>query len=41
MSVWVVVGGQYGSEGKGKISAFIALAGCRCHAASRRNEADV
>jgi adenylosuccinate synthase len=25
VSVWVVVGGQYGSEGKGKISAFIAL----------------
>ena len=25
MSVWVVVGGQYGSEGKGKISAFITL----------------
>ncbi len=25
MSVWVVVGGQYGSEGKGKISAFIVL----------------
>ncbi len=25
MSVWVVVGGQYGSEGKGKIAAFIAL----------------
>src|SRR5580704_5951502 len=24
MSLWVVVGGQYGSEGKGKISAFIA-----------------
>lgn len=23
MSVWVIVGGQYGSEGKGKISAFI------------------
>lgn len=23
MSVWVVVGGQYGSEGKGKISAYI------------------
>jgi len=23
MSLWVVVGGQYGSEGKGKISAFI------------------
>jgi len=23
MSVWVVVGGQYGSEGKGKIAAFI------------------
>jgi adenylosuccinate synthase len=25
MSVWVVVGGQFGSEGKGKISAIIAL----------------
>lgn len=25
MSVWIVVGGQYGSEGKGKISAYIAL----------------
>jgi adenylosuccinate synthase len=25
MSVWVVVGGQYGSEGKGKVSAFITL----------------
>lgn len=25
MSVWVVVGGQFGSEGKGKISAFITL----------------
>lgn len=25
MSVWVVVGGQYGSEGKGKISACITL----------------
>lgn len=25
MSVWVVVGGQYGSEGKGKISAYITL----------------
>ncbi len=25
MSLWVVVGGQYGSEGKGKISAFITL----------------
>lgn len=24
MSLWVVVGGQYGSEGKGKVSAFIA-----------------
>jgi adenylosuccinate synthase len=24
MSLWVVVGGQYGSEGKGKISAYIA-----------------
>jgi adenylosuccinate synthase len=24
MSLWVVVGGQYGSEGKGKISGFIA-----------------
>jgi adenylosuccinate synthase len=23
MSLWVVVGGQYGSEGKGKVSAFI------------------
>ncbi len=23
MSLWVVVGGQYGGEGKGKISAFI------------------
>src|SRR5882724_9435899 len=23
MSLWVVVGGQFGSEGKGKISAFI------------------
>src|SRR5437868_3876941 len=23
MSLWVVVGGQYGSEGKGKISAYI------------------
>jgi len=25
MSVWVVVGGQYGSEGKGKIAAYITL----------------
>lgn len=25
MSLWVVVGGQYGSEGKGKVSAFISL----------------
>lgn len=25
MSVWVVVGGQFGSEGKGKISAIISL----------------
>jgi adenylosuccinate synthase len=25
MSVWVVVGGQYGSEGKGKLSAFVTL----------------
>jgi len=25
VSVWVVVGGQYGSEGKGKISAFITV----------------
>ncbi|HEX5413793.1 MAG TPA: adenylosuccinate synthetase [Terriglobia bacterium] len=25
MSVWVVVGGQYGSEGKGKVSAYITL----------------
>src|SRR5256885_10703078 len=25
MSLWVVVGGQFGSEGKGKVSAFIAL----------------
>ena len=25
MSVWVIVGGQYGSEGKGKISAIITL----------------
>ncbi len=25
MSVWVVAGGQYGSEGKGKIAAFITL----------------
>ena len=25
MSLWVVVGGQFGSEGKGKISAFITL----------------
>ncbi len=25
MSLWVVVGGQYGSEGKGKVSAFITL----------------
>lgn len=24
MSLWVVVGGQYGSEGKGKVSAFIS-----------------
>ena len=24
MSLWVIVGGQYGSEGKGKVSAFIA-----------------
>ena len=23
MSLWVVVGGQFGGEGKGKISAFI------------------
>jgi adenylosuccinate synthase len=27
MSLWVVVGGQYGSEGKGKVSAFITLKG--------------
>ena len=25
MSVWVVVGGQYGSEGKGKITSYLAL----------------
>jgi adenylosuccinate synthase len=25
MSLWVVVGGQFGSEGKGKDSAFITL----------------
>ncbi|HEX3094187.1 MAG TPA: adenylosuccinate synthetase, partial [Candidatus Angelobacter sp.] len=25
MGVWVVVGGQFGSEGKGKVSAFITL----------------
>jgi adenylosuccinate synthase len=25
MSLWVVVGGQYGSEGKGKVSAYITL----------------
>jgi adenylosuccinate synthase len=25
MSLWVVVGGQYGSEGKGKVSAFITI----------------
>ena len=25
MSVWVVVGGQFGSEGKGKVSAIITL----------------
>lgn len=25
MSVWIVVGGQYGSEGKGKVAACIAL----------------
>src|SRR5438132_13080182 len=25
MSLWVIVGGQYGSEGKGKVAAFIAL----------------
>jgi len=25
VSVWVVVGGQYGSEGKGKISAYLTL----------------
>ena len=25
MSLWVVVGGQFGSEGKGKVSAFITL----------------
>jgi adenylosuccinate synthase len=25
MSVWVVVGGQFGSEGKGKVSAILAL----------------
>ena len=25
MSVWVVVGGQYGSEGKGKVSAYITV----------------
>jgi len=25
VSVWVVVGGQFGSEGKGKISAIITL----------------
>lgn len=25
MSVWVVVGGQFGSEGKGKIAAIITL----------------
>jgi adenylosuccinate synthase len=24
MSLWLIVGGQYGSEGKGKVSAFIA-----------------
>ncbi len=23
MSLWVVVGGQFGSEGKGKVAAFI------------------
>lgn len=23
MSLWVVVGGQFGGEGKGKVSAFI------------------
>lgn len=23
MSVWIVVGGQYGSEGKGKVAAFL------------------
>ena len=26
MSLWVVIGGQYGSEGKGKVSAHITLA---------------
>jgi adenylosuccinate synthase len=25
MSLWVVVGGQFGSEGKGKVSAFVTL----------------
>src|SRR5450432_3082784 len=25
MSVWVVVGGQFGSEGKGKVSAYLTL----------------
>lgn len=25
MSLWIVVGGQYGSEGKGKVAAFITL----------------
>src|SRR5713226_7007872 len=25
MSLWIVVGGQYGSEGKGKVSAFITM----------------
>ena len=24
MSLWVVVGGQFGSEGKGKVAAFIS-----------------
>lgn len=23
MSLWVVVGGQYGSEGKGKVAAYL------------------
>jgi adenylosuccinate synthase len=25
MSVWVVVGGQYGSEGKGKMTSYLAV----------------